>query len=401
MFSYFLESFFCFLVFYIFYFLVLKNETLFQRNRYYLLITSILALVIPLLDFGVSTQTKTTLLPITLDAVAVGVNNLEKGIKLENTLLIWISRVYGIITFILLGKFLFHIFKLLQVVHTSEVLHCRGYLLVNTQGKLPTFSFLNYLFWDNTRQLNESEEDKILAHELKHIWDKHSYDIIYIEFLKIFLWFNPIVYLYSRSLRLHHEYIADAFVLRETDSKTYGKLIIRSLFEHLDLKFTHSFNQAEIKQRLKVMNQLKTPAKLSWKVFWVLPVMICLLMAFSVRGKKEVKPKLDSENGEKIEMNRFATAKGGLDKLYQELNNVLVYPTSAKSRGITGKVFIKFTVLQDGSLDAIHVTKGFDEACDKAALEAFKKVDIEWLPAKVNGVPVKQSLFVPIIFSLK
>jgi hypothetical protein len=120
---------------------------------------------------------------------------------------------------------------------------------------MPTFSFFNFLFWDNTQQLNKEEKDHILHHEQKHIWDRHSYDVIFLEIAKIIWWFNPIIYLIYKDLRMQHEYLADASVLRESSIKKYAKTLVKIVFQHNNLPLAHSFNQQEIKNRLLVMQE--------------------------------------------------------------------------------------------------------------------------------------------------
>ena len=391
MLNYLIETSLCLLAFYICYYAFLKNDTFFQRNRFFLLFSSLISLIIPLMEFDFGTSGATV--SYTLQTVTVGIHQAKQGFEGFSFFSI-LTVIYLSVTTLLLFRYLWQLFSLYQLIRNSEVKHRRGYRLIDTEGKYPTFSFLNYLFWDNSRTLSEEEADKILGHELKHIWDKHSYDLIYIDLLKIFFWFNPVIYLYARSLRFLHEYIADASVLEETDSKTYGKMIVQAFFSKLNLSLAHGFNQSEIKQRLKIMNKMRSPAYLNIKLLVVLPLMAFLIFAFS----SKINSINENASSEKTEMNRFATAEGGLDKFYAELSQILLYPTQAKQAGIEGKVFIQFTVMQDGTLADIEVIKGLHPACDKAALEAVKKANTKWLPAKVDGRAVKQSLSVPISF---
>jgi TonB family protein len=397
MLSYLLESSLCLAVFYGVYYVFLRNDTFFARNRFYLLITVTLAWVIPILEFKYFVIQADVAEPYTLPALSVGVY------QLENELFDWQSNfsywwtIYLIISTLALLHFSWQIGRLVWFIRNSERHYRRGYLLIHTEGKLPTFSFLNYLFWDNSKDLSEAEADKVLNHELKHIWDRHSYDVLYLEFLKIWFWFNPFIYWYSQALKFQHEYIADATVLRETDAKSYSKLLVKTLFKNMNLPLAHGFNKSEIAQRIKVMQKTRTPFRRYWKTMLVLPLIATLIFAFS--GRIEDAPKvnlIDNDN----EMNRFVDVEGGLDNFYQKLRKVLTYPEELKNKGIEGRVFVQFTVNQDGSTSDFKVSRALHPLLDEAALKAVKSIKLRWLPAKVDGNAVRQQISLPIVLKV-
>ena len=122
----------------------------------------------------------------------------------------------------------------------------KGCYLIHTQGKLPTFSFFRYLFWDNSITFTEREKSQILDHELVHIRQKHSFDIIYFEILGILFWFNPLIRFYKKSILDIHEFIADRLVVKHAnDVSGYGQLIVRQLFKRMDLVIGSYFNKSQ------------------------------------------------------------------------------------------------------------------------------------------------------------
>ena len=74
---------------------------------------------------------------------------------------------------------------------------------LNTAG----FSAFGYVFINN--RLTPDEADEIIRHEQNHLSHYHSFDIVLIEIVKVLQWFNPVIHLFSRSLRAVHEYQAD------------------------------------------------------------------------------------------------------------------------------------------------------------------------------------------------
>ena len=397
---FFLKSSLCLLVFYGFYTFFLSKETFYQRNRYFLLLCPAFAMIIPQLDLSFFQSSSEWAGALSLENIEV---SLQSNPETQNTSGLWFSqgllwKIYGLMVLLFTGRLLFRLVNLIFTIQKSDIKYCRGYKLIYTKGKFPTFSFFGYLFWDETLLLDEEKADKILMHEQKHIWDGHSYDILYMEVMKIIFWFNPLIYLYHRSLKLQHEYIADAYVLHESDPKSYSRIIVEACFQKLNLSLAHSFfKKSEIKQRVQAIHQMRTPAIHGLKLLLLIPLLALLFFSFAQRDVS-----LSTKNASPdTEMNRFATAEGGLDKFYEDLSQYLVYPQSSAKAGITGKVFVQFTVMKDGSVADLEVVKGLDKACNKAALSAFRKTKTRWLPAKVDGKVVKQQLSIPINFSLK
>lgn len=391
--QYLLESSVCLCVFYAIYFCILRKDTFFERNRYFLLFATLISLVLPLLDFSLGNQASLSNVP-TLYLLTVQVNTFETQIAQYWSFGNWANSIYWTVALLLLLRLCFQFFTLFWFISKNPTQIRRGYLQIDTNGKLPTFSFFNYLFWDNSKTMSEAESDKILHHELKHIWDKHSYDIVFLEILKVFFWFNPVIYLYSRSLKFLHEFIADASVLRESDVQSYSKLMVKSLFKQLNLNLTHHFNQSEIRQRLATMRKKRSSLKTNFKLLLIFPFLIVLLFAFSGKIQEKIIQKPNISN----EMNRFATAEGGLDNFYKALAKVLVYPKEDRQAGISGRVFVQFTVLKDGTLENFKIIKSLSKACDAEAIKGIQKVNVKWLPAKVDGKAVKQEVSVPISF---
>jgi len=91
----------------------------------------------------------------------------------------------------------------------------------------------------------------------------------------------------------------------------------------------------------------------------------------------------------------------GMKRFYKQLSEVMQYPTSAREKGVTGKVLIEFVVEKDGKLTDIKVLKSLDEACDAEAQRALMVLaETLWFPAQLNGQYVRQKLILPITFSL-
>ncbi|RZK94111.1 MAG: TonB family protein, partial [Hymenobacter sp.] len=78
-----------------------------------------------------------------------------------------------------------------------------------TGGRLPTSSFGRTVFWDETADLTPREATSVLAHELVHVGQGHSHEVLWLEVWRALLWFNPFAHLLLPALRLTHELLAD------------------------------------------------------------------------------------------------------------------------------------------------------------------------------------------------
>lgn len=93
-----------------------------------------------------------------------------------------------------------------------------------------------------------------------------------------------------------------------------------------------------------------------------------------------------------------ASPIGGMTAMIEAIQSKVVFPYEAKTKGITGKVFIEFIIEPDGTTSNHKVIKGIGGGCDEEALRAMVAADVHWNPGKQKNVPVRQKYVVPIRF---
>jgi beta-lactamase regulating signal transducer with metallopeptidase domain len=165
-----------------------------------------------------------------------------------------------------------------SLISKNEKTKQGNYYLVSYQGNKGVFSFLNYLFW--SKQIPDNE--LIKKHELTHISQKHSLDILFFELLNIVFWCNPIIRLYQKSMRLVHEYLADEAVTAQLSIKTtYAHALVAQATQGAKLSLLHHFSQSKpLKQRIMKIYQEKSKPQARRKYWLALPVIaICLFIA--------------------------------------------------------------------------------------------------------------------------
>jgi TonB family protein len=156
-----------------------------------------------------------------------------------------------------------------------------GYVLAYTGGQLPTSSFGRVVFWDETTNLPPAEAAAVLTHELAHVQQRHTSDVLWLEAWRAVLWPNPFAHLLLPALRLTHELLADAAAAPETGATAYPTLLARLAARQLGAPayspllqpFTFSFTLTRI-----AMLQNQNPVR-RWKQWLVLPALGGLFLA--------------------------------------------------------------------------------------------------------------------------
>ena len=288
-FNYLLELSICITALYLFYLLMMQKEKLFRLNRFYLLSALVLSVAIPLININLPTGAPQYLNDIVLsDGIIANITPIvteQSSFGFELSLSNILMSIYIIGIFIMSTRFISSCIKVLFLSRKGEKIQKEKYTLILIEKELPVFSFLNYVFLYKNHTYNKQEEAVILTHEAAHISERHTLDILLMEFIKIALWFNPIVYLYQRKLKEVHEYLADeAVVNTKCTPVQYATLMMQEARKHTPhiLPITHYFHN-QLKNRLIMLSKIKKPNR-GFKTFLSLPVILTLFIAFSVNG---------------------------------------------------------------------------------------------------------------------
>lgn len=411
---YVLETATCLAIFYLLYHFILRKERSFQYNRFYLLASILFSLSFPLINVDYNPE-KTPAVLNSLHAVSNEVSKepiIEpKGYysvtviaESEKPFLLWWEAVIllYIIGLMALGLRLF-----IQMRSFNEFIwyqrHNTRYkgdhYLVNTDGHLPTFAFFNYLMWDNSLELTLEEQKQILDHEKVHIKQKHSFDIMLMESLKVIFWFNPLIYLFRNLLEEIHEYEADYKAVKANDQSTYTKLLVKLVFQKMGLQHGSFFAK---NKTLKRVDMIKEQKKVNFfKLLAPIPVAALLFFIFSCEAKIEKNAvsvsdvayvfKSFSENDIK------PVPVDGFNSWKNYLTENIHYQDIDAFRKLEGKVMVSFLVDYKGDVRDVRITKGIDSALDAKVAQVLKKSP-KWNPGIKEGNTTATRMMVPITF---
>lgn len=154
-------------------------------------------------------------------------------------------------------------------------------------------TFFSYVFVNKLKFQNNEIPQEVLLHEQAHAREKHSIDILLIELYQIIFWFNPFILILKRDMKLNHEFMADAAVLRNgADQKNYQNLLLHYSSIQEGSGLAHAFNYSSIKKRFTVM-KTQTSKRSKWiKSLLLLPLTAFLVFGFS--NKIEVPKEIEN-----------------------------------------------------------------------------------------------------------
>ena len=271
------------LIFLLVYEVLLKKETFFNYNRWYLLSTSLLSLLLPLIKIESFTKTIPSKYVVVLPEVVLGTVKKTPQITTEVTSVANQSSVLTLNNLIILGSgiafafFVFKLSKLLKLWSNAKQVKYNGYQILSLPNTTVAFSFFNYVFIGN--QLTNQQKESVLAHELIHVKQKHSIDLLWFEVLKIALWFNPLVYIYKGYLTQVHEYIADQNAIKTVNKKDYYQRLLQQIFDVNSLPFINPFfKQSLIKKRIIMLQKSKSKPVYLFKYLLLIPMITAMLV---------------------------------------------------------------------------------------------------------------------------
>ena len=269
--------------FYLVYSVLLSKDTLYGRNRAFIHFSLTSSLLLPLLTLQTLKPMDIQFFGKLLSDVFITASASEvTGAGAEDSVfnpLHFIYSIYiaGVLVFIL--KFAADIVNLLILIirRRTDKSHIIKFYGFNTSG----FSAMGYVFIN--ARLSEKESEEIIRHEKTHLNKNHFVDIMFIEIIKAFQWFNPVIHMFNRSLRAVHEYQADEGCLSAGVAVVnYQTLLINQVFKSNAFNLTNSFsNPSLIKKRMVMMTKKRTSSLASIKLILALPVVGIVFLAIS------------------------------------------------------------------------------------------------------------------------
>jgi TonB family protein len=347
------------------YILFLRKETFFRLNRIFLLVSVAFSLLLPFMHLKVLEPQSVMLSEVTVTPY----RNLVEAVTVYGqdfsgaaTQIISSSRL--IILIYLLGlsffsiRFFIRIAQVVQLIRKNEVqIHNKVKFVLIDQDFSP-FSFLNYVFI-NPGHREESGYEKIVAHEIEHIRQGHSFDVLLLEILTILQWFNPFMWMLKRVIRENHEFLADRAVLDSGVNAGHYKQLLLNQAVGFQLEMANNFNTSLIKKRIKMISKIKSSKLANLKYALGALSLLALLLVFACEQKEKVEidpmttTKQDPSSvqlkidGEKVKLDGSEIALQQIEEILGSGQNLSLIKDSLGDVYITKKAVITTKTLDD------------------------------------------------------
>ena len=273
-------------MFYLAYHFLVRKETFFNSNRWFLLSGLFTSLLLPL--FFIKKIILVERPKISLEDLVAYSQHSSTTIKdvpvveaFDWIQFIWLG--YILITCLLALKIVLNFTSLYRMLYQQQVIKKERFKLVNLNENIAPFSFFNYIVYNSDLYSNE-ELQSILLHEKIHSQQRHSLDVLIARLFCIVFWFNPFIWLYKKAITQNLEYIADQKAIEQLeDKKSYQRALLKVVSHQSCLSITNNFYQSLIKKRIVMLNTNQSHKRNSWKYALVIPALIGFVFLFQVK----------------------------------------------------------------------------------------------------------------------
>ena len=429
---YILKSAACLAVFYLFYKLLMSRDTFHRFNRFALLGLLVLSSLLPLVEASVNSPAAVQETMLTLEQLLLLADIQPEGesmaaatpsatvLWLRAALLIYLT---GIVFFIV--RNLCSLARLGRLIRQGKREALDSYLpdrkeknvrLVVHDHDIAPFSWMHWIVI--ARKDLEENGREILIHELAHIRNRHSWDLLLADLCIFVQWFNPAAWLLKQELQNIHEYEADETVLREgVNARNYQMLLIKKAVGTRLYSMANSFNHSSLKKRITMMLKEKSNPWARAKYLYILPLAALAVTAFArpevsavadeISAVKVIAPAVHDSIQPNVQtavaapssaLDQMPEFPGGMEALNTYLRNNIRYPQEAQKAGIQGRVIIQFIVSKDGSITDAEVVESVDPQLDAEGLRLIKNMP-RWKPGMRKGQAIRVKQTLPIRFA--
>ena len=255
------------------YYLFLEREKMHRFNRFYLLGALAFSLVTPFIS-----------IPIYVEAAPVVIENIPMDV-LQQTLPApapevnyWLYAAiacYVLVTLVLAIRLARNILKFYSLKKRNTVVNYNGATLVLLDDHVLPHTFLNNIFLSKKEYEHRLIEPELLTHELTHVRQRHTIDILLTEALKTVFWFNPLTYLYKHAIQMNHEFLADESTIENhhISIPTYQQLLLDKATPYTAYALASSINFSITKKRFIMMTKTTSSRRKTLLQAMMLPVL--------------------------------------------------------------------------------------------------------------------------------
>ena len=421
------------MVLYFAYKLLFRNSNRFQLNRIVLLTISIFAFALPFIRINIEGQQFQEMPSFKQEMDVIFYSDAMIEAPVETKTLSFtdiISYIYIIGVVFFLMKFVYNIFKIYKIKAGKKIEKIDNVNFIYTNESHVPFSFFNNVFiGTSTNSVTDNEVPEpvegnanilIIKHEMSHVKNHHSVDVILMEIMIAFQWFNPFIRMIKNELKSNHEFIADSEAIKNEDEKSnYMMLLLQQCTADDFSTIANNFSFLLTKKRISMITKNQKVKGSVIKVLLTLPVFALLILlntqCDNTKPNDEKQQTTVTETETILEQPVYDTEAatlqdsiyrvtevmpqypGGPNEMMRYIQENIKYPQSAKANKIEGRVYVTFVVEKDGSITNAAVLRGIDKECDAEALRVVSSMP-KWTPGQHKGEVVRTQFTIPIYY---
>ncbi len=292
-----IKSTFCLALLFLFYMLVLQKAKIHQFNRFYLIGILLFSIFIP--NYNLYVESSALLSFSEISNISVSSNFFTQNLN-------FFIGGYILISLVLFIRFLISLGVLFSKVYTNERIKKDDFSIVLLNEKVLPHTFFNYLFINKEDYIESKINEELFTHELTHINEKHSVDIILVELYQVIFWFNPLLVLVKQAIRLNHEFIADDKVVHvHSNAPKYQELLLTLVATNqLKSPLVSTINYSVTKKRFLMMTKTSSRFNRSILKFSLIPLIVLFVFLFA--NKVESQEVRGNEHSVEINENTHA-----------------------------------------------------------------------------------------------
>ncbi|MDF4201938.1 M56 family metallopeptidase [Maribacter sp. SA7] len=306
-----LKSTACMGIFLLFYKLLLEKESMHHFKRFFLLTALLASFIIPQVIFTeyvetVPTRAVTQVLTINEQPEIIPIANVVEESPVNWSLIFY--SIYGLGVAAFAFRFLYNITKIWNRIRRNTQIKNNFLVKILLKEQLPPHTFLRFIFLNKQKFETKSIPNSVMLHEETHAKEWHSLDVIFMELLQVVFWFNPLIYLFKKTIKLNHEFLADSAVLNnQEDHLNYQNTLLsylsnNSFNTHQSVGIANAINYSstrltvfgktftignpygQVKKRFIIMKKQTSKKGILIRSLLLLPVLALMLYGFSQKN---------------------------------------------------------------------------------------------------------------------
>ncbi|MBP4137181.1 M56 family metallopeptidase [Flavobacterium geliluteum] len=314
------------MLFYFAYYFLLRKDTFFNSNRWFLLAGLISSIVLPLIIYTKIVWVDPTPVASFSQFTNYPQMNAPQSVAIESFTINWdyvMFAVYviGFIAFLI--KFGIDFYSLNLVLKGKKVQQQADFKFVDINENIAPFSYFDYIVY-NSSMYSASELENIVEHEKVHSEQNHTIDVLISRVFCVLFWFNPIMWLYKKAILQNLEFIADSEAAKKiSDKKAYQYTLLKITTHESCVAITNHFYQSLIKKRIVMLNKNQSKKWNYLKFYAIIPALVAFVLIFQIETIAQEKKEIKEVSEKKQEIDIYKIKKSTTDQELKEITEKL------------------------------------------------------------------------------